>query len=252
MEIDSFCQRHKSILLKVEPDSWCTPDKNEPNLPPNGFRNSRHSIQPSRTIVVDLKGDESSVLGRMKQKTRYNIRLASKKGVVVRESADIHLFHRLVVETSERDQFGVHNLEYYRRAYSLFQARGECEIFIAEYEGMPLAGIMVFLHGERAWYFYGASSNKHRDLMPNYKLQWEAMRWARGQGCSEYDLWGVPDEDLEDLEGQFMKRSDDLWGVYRFKRGFGGEVRRSQGPWDRVYNPILYKVYELRVSKLGD
>ncbi len=251
-EIDTFCEKHQAVLIKVEPDSWRTPNKNETNLTPDGFRDSPHSIQPSRTIVVDLKGDENSILARMKQKTRYNIRLASKKGVVVRESANVELFHQLVIETSERDQFGVHTLEYYHSAYSLFHARGECKIFMAEYDGQPLAGIMAFQHGERAWYFYGASSNRHRELMPNYLLQWEAMRWARDQGCSEYDLWGVPDENQEALEDQFMTRSDGLWGVYRFKRGFGGEVRRSQGPWDKVYKPILYKVYEWRVSKIGE
>jgi lipid II:glycine glycyltransferase (peptidoglycan interpeptide bridge formation enzyme) len=81
--------------------------------------------------------------------------------------------------------------------------------------------------------------------MPNYVLQWEAMRWARSLGCTEYDLWGIPDVDENTLENNFQSRLGGLWGVYRFKRGFGGEVRRGLGPWDRVYNPILYKLYRL-------
>jgi lipid II:glycine glycyltransferase (peptidoglycan interpeptide bridge formation enzyme) len=81
--------------------------------------------------------------------------------------------------------------------------------------------------------------------MPNYLLQWEAIRWAKSQGCTEYDLWGVPDEDLATLEANFANRNIGLWGVYRFKRGFGGELRRSVGPWDRVYNPTLYRLYSV-------
>jgi lipid II:glycine glycyltransferase (peptidoglycan interpeptide bridge formation enzyme) len=114
---------------------------------------------------------------------------------------------------------------------------------MAEYEGMPLAAVMIFAHGKRAWYFYGASDNHYRELMPSYLIQWEAMRWARSIGCEDYDLWGVPDFDAETLESNFTSRKGGLWGVYRFKRGFGGELRRTIGSWDRVYNPILYKFY---------
>jgi lipid II:glycine glycyltransferase (peptidoglycan interpeptide bridge formation enzyme) len=114
---------------------------------------------------------------------------------------------------------------------------------MADFEGEDLAGLMVFFQGKRAWYFYGASSGKRRDLMPAYAVQWEAMRWAREKGCTLYDLWGVPDEDEDKLESQFESRTDGLWGVYRFKRGFGGKLVRSAGPWDRVYNPALYRLY---------
>ena len=116
---------------------------------------------------------------------------------------------------------------------------------LAEYDKTPLAALMVFAREKRAWYFYGASSNEHRDYMPTYILQWEAMRWARAQGCTQYDLWGVPDADEETLEANFVGRNDGLWGVYRFKRGFGGRLVRAAGPWDRVYNPLLYRFYKL-------
>jgi lipid II:glycine glycyltransferase (peptidoglycan interpeptide bridge formation enzyme) len=84
--------------------------------------------------------------------------------------------------------------------------------------------------------------------MPNYLLQWEAMRWARSRGCEEYDLWGVPDEDEPTLEAGFAGRDDGLWGVYRFKRGFGGQLRRAAQSMDRVYNPLLYRAYLLRTA----
>jgi lipid II:glycine glycyltransferase (peptidoglycan interpeptide bridge formation enzyme) len=157
----------------------------------------------------------------MKQKTRYNIRLAQKKGVTVFPTNDLDTFHQLMQVTGQRDAFGVHSLDYYRRAYDLFHPRGECELFLAKLEGEALGGLMVFARGERAWYFYGASSDRRREVMPTYLLQWEAMRWARSRGCTSYDLWGVPDTDEQALEAQFTERADGLWGVYRFKRGLG-------------------------------
>jgi lipid II:glycine glycyltransferase (peptidoglycan interpeptide bridge formation enzyme) len=185
----------------------------------------------------------------MKQKTRYNVRLGLKRGVIVRPTAEIDAFYDLVRVTSERDQFGVHSLAYYQKCYDVFHPRGECELFLAEYEGQPLAGLMVFARGRRAWYFYGASSNEHRELMPTYLLQWDAMRWAKKHGCEEYDLWGVPDVDMDTLEANFTTRSDGLWGVYRFKRGFGGVLKRTSGPWDRVYKPALYKLYTMWMDR---
>jgi lipid II:glycine glycyltransferase (peptidoglycan interpeptide bridge formation enzyme) len=204
---------------------------------------SNHTIQPPRTLLVDLDGSEEVVLSRMKQKTRYNIKLAQKKGVVVHPSADLDAFYRLMRITGQRDEFGVHSLDYYSHAYELFHARGDCELFLAEYQSELLAGLMVFTHGRRAWYLYGASGIDHRDRMPTYLLQWEAMRWARGRGCTEYDLWGVPDSSEETLEAYFTQRNEGLWGVYRFKRGFGGRLVRAVGPFDRVYYPLLYKLY---------
>jgi lipid II:glycine glycyltransferase (peptidoglycan interpeptide bridge formation enzyme) len=145
--------------------------------------------------------------------------------------------------TGERDQFGIHSSEYYRKAYNLFKPDGNCELFLAHYEGEPIAALMVFAAGKRSWYLFGASHTLHRERMPTYLLQWEAMKWARTVGCEQYDLWGIPDYDQEILEENFTSRSDGLWGIYRFKRGFGGGVTRSAGPWDRVYQPILYKLY---------
>lgn len=241
--VDDLCRQRRSIFLKIEPDLWKKEENSQIHAPPTGFRLSSHSIQPLQTLVVDLLSEEEQILGLMKQKTRYNIKLAQKKGVTIRPCPDIEMFHDLMQITGERDQFGVHNLKYYRRAYDLFHPHGACEMLLGEYEGEPLAGVMVFSHGQRAWYLYGASSNRHRERMPNYLLQWEAMRWARNKGCSEYDLWGVPDVDLEILEAEFTHRDEGLWGVYRFKRGFGGTLRRAAGPWDRVYKPVLYTFY---------
>jgi peptidoglycan pentaglycine glycine transferase (the first glycine) len=259
-EIDCLCRERRTVFLKIEPDLWeksTVSDGSidgavviESNREPDGFRLGEQSIQLPRTLLVDLRGEEELVLGRMKQKARYNIRLASKKGVVASASSDLETFHRLMLATGRRDAFGVHSLEYYQRAYELFHPTGECELFIANFEGEPVAALMAFAHGLRSWYFYGASSDKRRELMPTYLLQWEAMRWARKCGCLSYDLWGVPDVDDTVLEAGFQQASRGLWGVYRFKRAFGGQLFRAPGPWDRVYRPVLYTLFRM-VSKLG-
>lgn len=244
-EIDSVCKRHHAVFLKVEPDLW---EDGHSRFANHDLRVSPHNIQPPRTIVINIRDDEETILARMRQKCRYNIRLAQKKGVTVRVWDDISAFHEMILATGGRDGFGVHSLEYYRRAYDLFHPKGTCELLMAEYEGKPLAALMVFAHGRRAWYVYGASNDLERNRMPAYLLQWEAIRWAKAHGCEEYDLWGVPDENEDVLEANFERRSDGLWGVYRFKRGFGGEVKRAAQAMDRIYNPLLYQLYLWRMA----
>ena len=249
-EIDSVCKKHRAVFLKIEPDSWESEVSRLrfPTTPVVGLRPSQHNIQPPRTIVVDIRGTEDEILARMKQKCRYNIRLAEKKGVTVRAWGDLDGFYKMMQVTGGRDGFGVHSLEYYSRAYELFHPMGTCELLVAEFESKPLAALMVFAHGKRAWYVYGASNDEERNRMPTYLLQWEAMRWARSKGAEEYDLWGVPDENEETLEANFETRHDGLWGVYRFKRGFGGELKRASQAMDKIYNPLLYKIYLWRIA----
>ena len=240
-EVDAVCQSHRAIFCKLEPDSWG--DSPLPEGERLGVRVSPHNIQPTRTIITDIKGSEEEILARMKPKTRYNIRLAEKKGVTVRAWDDIESFHKMMLVTGARDGFGIHSLEYYKRGFKLFHPKGMCEILVAEYEGKSLAALFVARNGNRAYYLYGASTNEERNRMPPYLLQWEAMKWAKARGCEEYDLWGVPDEDEVTLEANFESRHDGLWGVYRFKRGFGGELKRAAQAMDRVYNPLLHWTY---------
>lgn len=249
-EMDKLCRRMRTIFLKVEPDAW--EEDAEVLLPrfPN-FRHPAKSIQPRRTIIVDLTGEPDSWMERMKQKHRYNTRLAVKKEVVVQSSSDIGAFHQMMLTTGLRDTFGVHSRDYYQKVYDHFSPAGKCLLLLAAYEGQPLAGVMVLREGQRAWYFYGASNNLERQRMPAYLLQFEAMKWAKEMGCNEYDLWGVPDEDEATLEREFENRNDGLWGVYRFKRGFGGTLKRSLGALDKVYIPSLYGLYNRYLQVRG-
>jgi lipid II:glycine glycyltransferase (peptidoglycan interpeptide bridge formation enzyme) len=250
-EVDAACCKKRAVFLKIEPDQWEGGDQSL-NTGHWKLNTSPHNIQPPRTIIISLAGDETDIINRMKQKCRYNVRLAEKKGVTVRAWDDLDGFYRLMQATGGRDGFGVHSLEYYRKAYELFRPAGMAELLLAEFEGKPLAALMVFAVGRRSWYLYGASNDEERNRMPTYLLQWEAMRWAKARGCTEYDLWGVPDADEATLEAEFESRSDGLWGVYRFKRGFGGEVKRAAQALDRVYMPWLYKLYLWRMGKRSE
>lgn len=240
--VEEECRKQRAVFIKVELDCW----DDEYQLPLFGYTLSQHAIQPLRTITVDISAQVEEILARMKQKCRYNIRLAEKKDVFVVEHNTMDAFYELMQETGGRDGFEVHTREYYQKGLDLFWPTGRVALLIAEVDGLPLAGLMVFCVGERSWYLYGASSDRERNRMPAYLLQWKAMLWAKEQGCRTYDLWGIPDEPEEKLERDFETRSDGLWGVYRFKRGFGGVVRRSFPAMDKPLIPLLYSLYKIR------
>jgi peptidoglycan pentaglycine glycine transferase (the first glycine) len=248
--VNQVCRSRRAVFLKVEPDGWkekggCSFFNHHPFVP------SPQHIQPSSTLVIDLTGSEVEIFNRMKPKTRYNIRLAGRKEVVVNPSNDIGNFYRLMTVTGKRENFHVHSQKYYQRAYDLFFPQRMCELFMAEFQGRILATLMVFAHGKQAYYFYGASSDEERNRKATYPLQWEALRWAHAQGCEEYDMWGIPDEATDIEEEDAKAREDGLWGVYRFKRGFGGSVKHAKQTMDRVYNSQLYKLYLWRYSRSG-
>jgi lipid II:glycine glycyltransferase (peptidoglycan interpeptide bridge formation enzyme) len=210
-------------------------------------------VQPPRTVLIDISGTEDSILARMNQGTRRKIRQSLKNDIRYWQAAreDVPRFTAMMNTTGERNAFGVHEPRYYEQAYDLFVPAGDAALILAEHEGDALAGVMVFALGQTAWYLYGASSNLKRNLMAAYGVQWAAIQWARAKGCTTYDLWGIPDEDEPTLEAQFESRSDGLWGVYGFKRGWGGRVARSLGAWDKVYNPLVYGAYQLALKVRG-
>ena len=245
-------RRRRAWALWLEPELYDTPEARA-QLQTLGLKLAPRTIQPPRTILVDIAPSEDEILAQMRSKTRYNIRLAERKGVTVREGSvgDAGKFYGLMTETGTRDAFGIHSLMYYRRVLELFlpsqpPPAAQVALLLAEVEAELVAALVVFALGNKAWYLYGASSNRHREKMPAYALQWAAIRWAKARGCTIYDLWGIPDADPETLEVQFTERSDGLWGVYRFKRGFGGEVVRCVGLWEKALNPLYPLAIKLR------
>jgi lipid II:glycine glycyltransferase (peptidoglycan interpeptide bridge formation enzyme) len=247
--VDRLCQKKHAVFLKLEQDGW--EDNSPSSFQTAAFLPSPQHIQPHTTLVVDLHGSEEDVFNCMKPKTRYNIRLAGRKEVSVHASNDIVNFYRVMGVTSQREAFHVHSLEYYRCAYELFYPKGMCELFVADSQGQTLAALMVFAFGKSAYYFYGASADVERNRKPTYPLQWEAIRWAKSKGCTEYDMWGIPDEAMDVDDDEAEAREDGLWGVYRFKRGFGGSIKKALRTLDRVYNPLLYRLYLWRFAGSG-
>jgi lipid II:glycine glycyltransferase (peptidoglycan interpeptide bridge formation enzyme) len=179
----------------------------------------------------------------MKSKTRYNIRLAGRKGIHIRQgdNTDLADLYRMYADTSLRGGFAIRGERYYQTLWGIFMREGLDQVIdahaqpiIAEYDSAPVAGAVFFRFKDRAWYLHGMSLLDHSEKMGSYLVQWEGMRWAKANGCIIYDMWGAPDR---------FQKSDPMWGVYRFKSGFGGRVLRTVGAWDYPVKPVLYRVY---------
>ena len=248
--LQDLAKKEKAIFIKIDPEVFSgtgvpgSSDESQSesgrvvqaDLEARGWRFSQDQIQFRNTVWLDLSGSETEWLARMKQKTRYNLRLAEKKGVTIRhgEVDDLPVVYRLYAETSVRDGFVIRPEEYYLRVWKYFMDAGMAEVLLAEVDGELVAGLILFFIRGRAWYLYGMSREAHREKMPNYLLQWEAMRSAKRLGCMQYDLWGAPDVFAE---------NDSMWGVFRFKEGLGGQVMRFIGAWDYPARPFIYQVY---------
>ena len=251
-EIHRAGRARGAVFLKAEPSG-----PEAAPLPQLGFRPSAHTAQPRVTLVVDLTLSLETLLRRMHHKTRYNIRLAEKKGVEVVQGSrsDIPVFVRMMRETARRNRIGLRSFAYYRDI--LVMLGDSAELLLARHEGEILAGIIVGKFNGEAIYLYGASTSHKRNLMPTYLLQWEAMRRAKEQGLIRYDFWAVPpelagaahalpegDTGADDLPLAREHRPGDLWGVYRFKRGFGGRLVAYCGAYDYVYSPTRYLLWQ--------
>jgi lipid II:glycine glycyltransferase (peptidoglycan interpeptide bridge formation enzyme) len=256
-DLQSLACRERAIFIKTDPDvpapSW--PPSSfvsggdeggiTADLQRRGWRFSRDQIQFRNSVTLDLRQSEADLLAGMKQKTRYNVRLAEKKGVRVRPGshADLDLLYRLYAETSVRDGFVIRSADYYRDAWGSFIEAGLAQPFVAEVEGEPVSALILFKFARTAWYLYGMSREAHREKMPNHLLQWEAVRWAKTNGCETYDFWGVPDEFTE---------ADPMWGVWKFKEGFGGQIVRGIGAWDYAPSPRLYRLVTVILPRVLD
>jgi len=245
-DLEESARQRRALFIKIDPDVQSDTAEGEmvvEVLRRRGWRASREQIQFRNTILLDLTRSPDELLAAMKPKWRYNTRLAARKGVTVRSGTldDLSLLYRLYAETALRDGFVIRPQAYYHDAWGTFIEAGLAWPLIAEVEGTPVAMAIIFHFAASAWYMYGASSQFHRDKMPNHLLQWEAMRRAQEHGCTVYDLWGAPEK---------FEPSDPLWGVYRFKQGFGGKLVRHIGAWDFPVSGPGYRLYTLVVPHL--
>jgi lipid II:glycine glycyltransferase (peptidoglycan interpeptide bridge formation enzyme) len=172
----------------------------------------------------------------MKQKTRYNVRLAVRRKVVVRhgDESDLEAFYFLYRETAARDGFGIRTRDYYLDAWSCFCRDGRAAVILAEREGELLAGVLPVAFGDTAYFLYGATASSGREHMAGYLAQWESLKWSLASGCRRYDWWGGPST---------LDSSDPLWGVYRYKVGFGAVLVEQLGAHDRALKGTLYVAY---------
>ena len=203
-------------FVRVEPEL-------EAGWQPPGAWQPGPATQPEHTSIIDIARPDEELLASFKPKTRYNIRLATKKGVQVAVSDDVGAFARLSDETSSRHGIQLAPERYYRELHALMSGDGTSRLYLASHEGAPLAGIMVVRFAGRATYLFGASTRAGREKMPAYLLHWQAMRDMRDAGDREYDLWGVPPE------GQPDHPYANLW---QFKSGWQGRIVHYAGAFD--------------------
>ena len=208
-----------------------------------GWIPSSEQVQFRSTLRLDLRDDEVDLLARMKPKARYNVRLAERRGVTVRvgNEDDFDELYAMYAETSVRDGFVIRPKAYYLDAWGLPLRDGNAQPFLAEVEGGAVAALILFHFGSTAWYFYGMSRAAHRDRMPTHLLQWEAMRWAKRHGMTTYDFWGAPDR---------ADPKDPMFGVYRFKAGFGASFVQTLGAWDYPVRGAAYRVYAVLLPRV--
>lgn len=216
-----------------------------------GWQYSPQQVQPKNTGVTDLLPDdpngEDTILASMKKTWRYNIRNSTKRGVTVRigSSKDVAKFYSLYKITGERQKFGIRSLEYYREVYRAFQdgKTTDSMILLAEHdnEDEPLSSAVFIRLHDKVWYFYAASSTKRRSDMPNYPLQWEALKWARSTGAQLYD-WGGASTNPDNPD-------DPMANVWHFKKGFGAQLFEGVGAWDKPLNTAQWLLV-LLLSKM--
>ena len=233
---------HSAIFLKIDPDvpvadtnfmkilERCRFKRNDTGLDFEG-------VQPVFVFRLDVTPPANQLLANMHSKTRYNIRLAGRKGVTIRTASgpeDLQTFYKILEETAHRDKFLIRGYEYFEMIWEHMVEKGLAQIFLAEYQGQVVSAALALVWGNKAWYLYGASSNDFRNVMPNYLIQWEMIRWAQEQGCIIYDFRGVSGD---------MDENNPLYGLYRFKKGFNGDLVEFVGDWDRVYSPLFYLLW---------
>lgn len=251
--VEAEARRAHTLFVKIDPDVSPTTLEGQQLaslLQARGWRPSAEQIQFRNTALLDIAADDERLLAGMKPKWRYNLRLAERRGVVVRAGGldDLPTFYALYAETGARDGFLVRPFSYYAHAWRMFMqpadaAAPSAHLLLAEIAGEPVAGLMLFRFGAAAWYLNGASSDRHRQSMPNHLLQWEAVRLARVHGCTTYDLWGAPDD---------LAETDPLWGVWRFKEGMGARFAPHIGAWDFPTVRAVYWAYTVLMPRVLD
>ena len=239
----NLAKKYNAIVLKIEPDIESKDTEFRRIVEKIGYKikddakNFREEIQPRYVFRLNIKDKtEDEIFAGFHQKTRYNIRLAIKKGVTIKEGTreDLKIFHKIMIETGARDGFIIRSLEYFEKMYDNL-APEHMKLLMAYYDGKPISGVIPIMYGNKTWYLYGASSNENRNLMPNYLLQWEMIKMAIARKSDIYDLRGV---------SGVVDENHPQYGLYRFKKGFGAEFTEFIGEIYIPFKPLTYNLYK--------
>ena len=239
-----LAKKYNAFVLRIEPDILSSDQDFRNVITGLGYKikddakNFREEIQPRYVFRLNIKDKtEDEIFAGFHQKTRYNVRLAKRKGVEIKEGTkeDLKDFHKIMVETGSRDGFIIRSLDYFERMYDCMEPK-HMKLLMAYYNNEPIAGTIPIFYGNKTWYLYGASSNEHRNLMPNYLLQWEMIKYSIENKKDMYDFRGVVG---------IVDESHPQYGLYRFKKGFNAEFTEFLGEIYLNPRPIIYKLYKI-------
>ena len=239
-----LAKKYNAIGLRIEPDIEKDDQAFRDIVINLGYKikddakDFKDEIQPRFVFRLDIKDKtEEEIMAGFHQKWRYNIRLAGRKGVTVKEGTreDLKDFHKIMIETGNRDGFITRPLSYFEKMYDNMVPEGHMKLLMAYYEGKPISGVIPIFYGNKTWYLYGASSNQHRNLMPNYLLQWEMIKMAIARHDDVYDFRGV---------SGVVDENHPQYGLYRFKKGFGAKFTEFIGEIYIPFKPVKYSLYK--------
>ena len=244
-ELHRIARHYRAIFLKIEPVLLDSPPSVR-ILEQYGFQATPYTNQPRATIILNLNQDLGDSLKQMRQKTRQYIRKASREEIAVRIGGrdDLPAFYDLMRMTGRRERFRPRHRNYYENEWQIFAEKKQTVLLMAFRQGRLLAVRAPYYFGKHAAEFHAGSLGNSSHLHSNYLLVWEAVKWAKNQGCSTYDLWGIPDEMGQAAsvtrDPLVSDRTDGLWGVFRFKSGFSDNIVSYIGAFDYIYSPPLY------------
>ena len=239
-----LAKKYNAMVLRMEPDILSDDQNFRDIVTSLGYKikddakDFKDEIQPRYVFRLDIKDKtEEEIMAGFHQKWRYNIRLAGRKGVTIKEGnkEDLKDFHRIMIETGARDGFIIRPLAYFEKMYDCL-GPDHMKVLMAYYDGKPISGVIPIFYGNKTWYLYGASSNEHRNLMPNYLLQWEMIKMAIARKDDIYDFRGV---------SGVVDESHPQYGLYRFKKGFGATFTEFIGEVYLPFKPFTYKMYKI-------
>lgn len=207
-----------------------------------GFQTNAHAVHGRRSWVLDIRPGAEELLAKFKMTWRQNVRSAERKGVIIREAAnetDFDAYYDLLKLTSERDAFFIHSKDYHKEILRQFAEKSDAVLYLAEHEGVAIAAKMLIRFGDWCWDMFGATSNEKRNLKPAYLLQYRCFQWAQAKGCSYFDFRTIP---------EILEPGEEMWGVYEYKKGFGGFSRLNMPTQDYIYRPVIYSAWRKSVE----